>query len=156
MLLEEMDREAAHREAATSEAVERELPEAEAWEVGVTAGDWPAPLGEEEIAAIERDDAEPEAEAEADGGSGRGRGAARGDGRAGPRGGAGRPGDRGLSEPSPAVGRVARGMAREAWGGVADEAALARMVGHGWRAFVELVGGVRDGGHAGDGARGGA
>jgi hypothetical protein len=42
-----------------------------------------------------------------------------------------------LSEPSPAVERVARGMAREAWGGVADEAALARMVGHGWRAFVE-------------------
>jgi hypothetical protein len=30
-------------------------------------------------------------------------------------------------------------MAREAWGGVADEAALARMVGHGWRAFVELA-----------------
>jgi hypothetical protein len=44
-----------------------------------------------------------------------------------------------LSEPSPAVERVARGMAREAWGGVADEAALARMVGHGWRAFVELA-----------------
>ena len=64
MLLQEMDRETAHREAATREAVERELPEAEAWEVGVTAGDWPAPLGEEEIAAIEREEAEPEAEAD--------------------------------------------------------------------------------------------
>ena len=42
-----------------------------------------------------------------------------------------------MSEPSPALERVARGTAREAWGGVADEAALARMVGHGWRAFVE-------------------
>src|SRR3954468_722761 len=64
MLLREMDRETAHQEAATREAVERELPEAEAWEVGVTAGDWPAPLGEEEIAAIEREEAEPEAEAD--------------------------------------------------------------------------------------------
>src|SRR3954452_3195339 len=65
MLLQEMDRETAHQEAATREAVERELPEAEAWEVGVTAGDWPAPLSEEEIAAIERAEAELEAEAEA-------------------------------------------------------------------------------------------
>ena len=34
------------------------------WEVGVTAGDWPAPLSEEEIAAIEREEAELEAEAD--------------------------------------------------------------------------------------------
>lgn len=64
MLLQEMDRETAHQEAATREAVERELPEAEAWEVGVTTGDWPAPLGEEEIAAVERDEAELEVEAD--------------------------------------------------------------------------------------------
>ena len=67
MLLQEMDRETAHREAATREAVERELPEAEAREAGVTAGDRPAPLSEEEIAAIGREEAELEAEAEGDG-----------------------------------------------------------------------------------------
>ena len=52
----------ARADAAEEAAFYAEEPEA--WEVGVTAGDWPAPLGEEEIAAIEREEAEPEAEAD--------------------------------------------------------------------------------------------